>query len=827
MKKILLLFLSLSIVSFTVYITGGFTELLENKIANYEANAYPEKVYVQTDKPFYSTDEDLWFSAYLVNGITHQRTNKSRVLHVELINPSDSIVAKKELYVDDISVAGDFRIQENWVAGNYKLRAYTQYMRNNGPEDFFSKEIPVYYVEQDSAKVVPTDNSAAVVSTQESTKKPNSKPTLSFYPEGGYMIEDIPNKITFKIKDKNYSQVNVKGVIKDQNGNEVIEFNTVDLGLGSFVLIPETGKTYNACIYVNDKEIKYPLPTSLAKGHSLNVTNTGSHIYANIQSTHQNGLQNTYLVVHQRGHLLYKKFEETTKNNYTIQIGTKELKDGVTEITLFDANGNPVAERLVFIDNPQNNLKLNIETPTKTFGIRKQVDVALDLKNIQEEYQSSSLSLAVRNLEAFPYNSRTNNIKTYLLLNSDLRGKIENPGYFFEKENNAKRRYLLDLVMMTNGWRRFKWAEFINNEPENKFEPEIGLFISGTTQLLKKPHTVHSAPVRLTFAGKQLHQEPIQQSDSLGKFKFGPYVFFDSITSILEARKDKFKSTKRKSRDIVILVDNSSDSPDIIPSTTQKQSTFVDNKEVTNFKKVTQYVKEIKFKYDQQILKLEAVQLSAERQTKEEEREEEMSEMTDYGEPMMGQRKDMTKEIGIESYTAFDMVRRMTGVRAFGDSIQLSRTGRSPAIYLDGMEIESDFLRYVRADEISFIDLLLGATDTATFINGGNGVIALYSRTGVKIDFTERKPGIINFNTRGYYTAREFYSPNHLDVFDNTSKSDVRTTLYWKPDIKTTTKGSYDVSFFTNDIATDYIIEVEGISTDGQPIHGTKIFTVE
>lgn len=816
--------MSLSIFSFTIYIKGDFTELLEKKLKNYETNTYPEKVYVHTDKPYYTLDEDLWFSAYLVNGITHQKTNKSRVLHVELINPKNRIVAKKELYVKDISVAGDFEIKEDWEAGDYKLRAYTNYMRNHGQSDFFIKEISFFDIKKDNTIIHEKENIAPLVSANKNTKNPDTKPKLNFYPEGGYIIDGIQNKIAFKIEDK----VKVKGVIKDQSNNEIIEFNTVGFGLGSFVLIPEKGKTYKACIYVNDKEIQYPLPKSLSQGSSLNITNTGSFVYVNVKSTLDNGLQNTYLVVHQRGHLLGEKFEESTRINYNIQIPSEKLKDGVAEITLFDANGNPIAERVVFIDNPKNNLKLDIKTPTETFGTRRKVNVELNLTNIQDEFQSSSLSLAVRNLEAFPHNSRTSNIKTYLLLNSDLRGKVKNPGYFFEKENNAKRRHLLDLVMMTNGWRRFKWAELLNNNSKNTFTPETGLFISGTTRLLKKPYTVQPAPTRLTFIGENFHQEPLQQSDSLGKFKFGPYVFFDSIPVIVEARKDNFKSTSRKSRNIDILIDESNNSPVIIPSPQQKQNiSSVNDKEIANFKKVTQYIKEIDFKYDKEIEQLEAVQLIAKKQTEEELREEEMSSRTDYGEPIVGRRIDVTKQIGIGSFTAFDMVVRMGGVTSFGDSIFIGKTGGTPTIYLDGMQIEGDILRNVNADEISFIDLLIGPSETITFINGGRGVIAIYSKTGIQLDNIKRKPGVIDFNAKGFYTAREFYSPDHISGFEDIKKPDLRTTLYWNPSIKTNNLESSQVTFFTNDIPTDYIIEIEGVSLDGQPIHGTKVFTVE
>ncbi|ANW95692.1 hypothetical protein AXE80_05105 [Wenyingzhuangia fucanilytica] len=824
-KTFLLLVALLGLFSFTLYTQNSFSNLLEKKLLDYETNSYPEKVYLQTDKPFYALDEDLWFSAYLLNGITHQKTEKSKVLYVELINPKDSIVAKKTLYIEDVSAAGDFKINKNWEEGNYRLRGYTNYMRNADNSNFFSKNISIFAVKNDSISQNTTNLKETVANLNQKSNNKSTKPTLTFFPEGGSLVCGTLNRIAFKIKDDNYSKINVNGVIEDQDQNEIIEFKSIDFGLGSFMIIPEENKTYYAKVFINGKAERYPLPKPLAKGYNLNVTNEGQFIYVKVSSTVENGLLNTFLIAHQRGHLLYKKFESTNKNKYTIKISTEVLKDGVAEITLFDANGTPTAERIVFIDNPKNNLKLNIATAKETFTSRSKVDLNINVTDNKGKNAASTLSMAVRDLNAFPYNSRTNNIKTYLLLNSDLRGNVENPGYFFEKENDPKRKYLLDLVMLTNGWRRFTWQDLLTEkENSNKFKPELGLYISGTTKQLKKPYAEFSSPTRLTFMGPSIFQEPIQQSDSLGKFKFGPYVFFDSIPVLLEARMDHFNSEKRKSRDVVILVDKHTNEAPVEKMPKINQSTK--EKEVANFIKVTQYIQQVKFDYNLDVQKLKAVELTANRKTEQEKREEEMDSRTDYGSPISGSRLDVTTMIGAGSFTAFDLVNQLNGVSVFGDTISIRRSNGPARIYLDGMEVDGSLLRSISANEVSFIDLLTGP-DTVTFTGGGNGVIAIYSNTGnMSVSNTKRKPGIIDFNAKGFYTARKFYSPDHINGFEEMNKTDLRTTLYWEPLIKTTNTGTTNVSFFTSDIKSDYIIEIEGISTDGQPIHAIKTFNV-
>lgn len=829
-KKISLLAFTLALVSFTIINKTDFLNNLINQLESYKNN-HPEKIYVHTDKPFYSLEDDIWFSTYLVNGITHTKTKKSKVVHVELLNSKDSIVASKKLFINHIAASGDFKILENWKPDTYLLRAYTNYMRNDKNQVFFQKEIPIYNTKKAKAdnNITPSKTTTAL---KKDTKKHIDKPDIKFYPEGGYCVIDQPNNIAFEVKSKTYGDIKINGVIKDEQGNEIVDFKTASLNLGVFLLIPEAGKSYFACVEVNNKEVKYPLPKALEKGNVLQVINKKDHLIIKTSSTEDNGLYGTSIVAHQRGELLFQKFEENNKKESIIKLPYKNLQNGIAHITLFNNNGEPIAERLVFIDSPSNLLTNSINISKKEFSTRKKVDVSLNVKNTSGKKVLSSLSMAVRDLKTYPYNSRTGNIKTWLLLNSDLRGEIKNPNYFFEKNNDPRRKYLLDLTMLTHGWRRFTWPEILNKQKTDslKYKPEVGLFISGTTKYLKRPYTEFSAPTRLTFMGKNIFQENIKQSDTLGKFKYGPYIFFDSIPVLIEARKDKFKSTKRKSRDVVILVNQNKNKNSSPYSSVLFNKSEQDKKELQlkNFKKISQYISEEKFKFSQKVQELREIEIKAKRKTELEKRSEEMDNLTDYGSPINGQRLDLLNDVTAPgSLTAFDIVSQMNGVITYSDTIYLRRQNNPAKIVMDGLEVDSSFLTSINGDEISFIDILTG-TDAATFSNAASGVVALYSNTGnVGSRNVKRKPGIIDFQATGFYTAREFYSPDHVNDFELINEIDLRTTLHWEPLIRTKTTEDTQISFFTSDLRSDYLIEIEGISDDGIPIHGYTTFTVE
>ncbi|MGY5353953.1 hypothetical protein [Wenyingzhuangia sp. IMCC45467] len=822
MKKIFLITtLIFSVLSFTIYIQTNFSEIIQHKLEDYNQNKTPEKVYIHTDKPFYALDDDIWFTAYLVNGITHQKTEKSKILHVELINPKDSIVAHRKLYVNEISVAGDIKIESYWQPGQYLLRGYTQYMRNQDEGYFFQKEIPIYNIQKDSI----AKKNILVNSKQTNNLKTLTKPELSFYPEGGYIINNLPNRIAFKVNNN----LDFKGILKNENGTEITEIKTIDFGLGNFVLNPKPNNNYYISTFINGKEEKYKLPKPLNSGHTLNVTNTGNTIIISAKSTLTNGLQNTYLVAHERGKMLFKNFESTNKSSYIVKIPTQSLVNGIVNITLFNNDGHPVAERTVFIDNQKNNLKLNINTSKETYTSRKKVSVKIDVINKDSLKQTSTLSMAVRDLKAYPYNSRSPNIKTYLLLNSDLRGRLENPNYFFEKENDAKRRYLLDLIMMTNGWKRFTWQELLTSKDSiQKFQPEKGIFISGTVKKLKKPYTPHKAPLRLTFLGGFFTQEPLKMSDSIGHFVFGPYGFMDTIPMLLESRLDNFYNKDPKSRNVAILLDKPIQSPKISRKNVQANDT--NDKQQENFVKVTQYIQQIKFEHNQQVQKLKAVELKAKRKTEEDRRKTEMNERTTYGSVGLGgsKRLDVTKLKGIGSLSAYQLLMQLGGVYTSQGNIFLMRTQSQPKILLDGMEIDAGFLKSINGFEISFIDLLVGGDANLVTNGGGNGVIVLYSKSGNEgKNGVKRQPGIIDFDAIGFYTAREFFAPDHINGFEEINNYDIRTTLHWHPIINTSNNKTTEISFFTSDLKTDYLIEIEGITATGQPIHAIKTFNVE
>ncbi|WP_216067724.1 TonB-dependent receptor [Pseudotamlana agarivorans] len=818
LKKVALFAAGISLLSFCII--NNFSQLVIEKLETYSKD-YPEKIYVKTDKPYYIIGEDIWYSAYLVNGINHKASNKSNVIYVELVNDQDSIVSRKKLYTNDISAAGDFKINNKWKAGTYILRAYTNYMRNRSSDFFFKKEIPIWglkeFTQQTAIDSIPK---TAPIKKESMAKRPD----LKFYPEGGYLVNGLQSKVGIKIKDKKNRTRKIEGVIKDQGNNTITTFKNFEFGLGLFMFTPEPNNSYYASIQINGKEEKYELPKPLPLGFNLNLLNNGSEVIIKVSSNKNIGLKHSFLVAHQRGKIIYQKFETTATNSYAIKLNTSELNSGVMSVSLFNNEGKPECERLVFIDNPNKNININLDTTAKTPNTKEKITLLLDLKDKNGNPVSGNLSLTVNDLDLVDKHSSNENIKTYLLLNSDLRGHIENPGYFFEKENDPKRRFLLDLVMFTHGWSRFTWNELLYQpKPKQNYAIENGIIISGQTFALKQKGKRISAATKLTLMGSIPHQETAQ-SNANGQFNFGPFVFYDSISTLVEARVKAFKSPYNKNRDVEIFLNNAIyPSPQVTGSNIIKPNSF-NNSIVTNFVEQSKKISNYNLQFLNETQRLEEVTIIAKKRSEAEKREEALNERADNNSPT--HRMDMNDVLNSEAFTIFNLLNRLPGVRAFNDSISI-RNGGQPKILLDGMEVEVSDITFLRGSEVEFIDILTG-TSAAMVSNSGNGVVAIYTKLGNgNLLNVKRKPDIIDFYYPGFYTAREFYSPNHADSFNDFSKQDTRTTLFWQPKIVITKNSKAEVSFFTSEVKTKYAIEIEGLTTEGVPVYNFSTFEVD
>ncbi|MEH6765330.1 MAG: TonB-dependent receptor plug domain-containing protein [Aequorivita antarctica] len=828
MKKILFLIsLSFLCLAFSFVDSSGLKILIFNRLHEYTSEKYPEKIYIQTDKPYYTAGEDIWFNAYLVNGVTHTKSAKSKIIYVELINEKDEVISDRKLFTESVSVHGDFKLPLDLPEGIYLIRAYTNYMRNQPREYFFNKEISVLALNSEIPNGTIKENS-------EITKN-SELPNIGFYPEGGYLIEGITNKVAVKIKDAELSASPVVGIIEDTDGNRITDFKTFEFGLGSFYLNPEPGKEYRAVISNGDENILYSLPIPLSEGYVMNTSVTDKEVIINVTTNKKKGLKNILIIGHQRGLAAFDYTQDKQTNTMLVKIPKVDLIEGVLDIVIFNESQNPVAERLVYIKKEGGISVTFKKTNGSSIRTRDRVNMEIEVRDNNGKLVPGTFSMSITDAELIKPNKNAENIKTYLLLNSDLRGKIKSPNYFFTAEDTIKKNQQLDLIMMTHGWRRFTWQEFIQNSARQEFKPENGIYISGNTINAKSPFQNKFSETKLTFRKKGFYQETDNTND-IGHFSYGPFVFSDTIDVFLQAGSGLTSENPNYS-DTNIKLDPPPQRPSIIPD--RIINPFNQNMEVANvetYRRKTRNNLYRDFEFDKDREQLEVVQLKGKVKTQEEIAEIKREKRTRSFAPS---HRIVVDEMGQHGGGDFmELLMNVPGIRVgrkYGDANQTSQDfeinlrGLKPSFYLDNIKVNLETARTIAQANIDFIDVLNIGVASAAYGLEAQGVIAIYTKQGRgnKVRVTDKKLGSINFKTEGFYTAREFYAPDYSLVDRNRSREDRRTTLFWDPNIITHGYQNATVNFYTSDEKGRFQIEIEGITDTGIPIYSTDMLTVE
>lgn len=740
---LILLFIGLfSILQIYSQNSNSFQNILGN-LATYASSEAPEKVYVQTDKDFYTNGETIWLKTYILNGISHLPSTKSRVVYVELIDSKGNIVAQRKLYTASIGAPGDIALPKDIKADTYILRAYTKYMLNDQEPVCFQKEIPIWAqratfneIAEKTSRKNKEENT-----TEKITALGSIQPIVQFFPEGGDLVSDIESVLGIKITDEKGNGLALEGKIFNQNGALVSVFKSYEFGLGrtSFKVLPDMN--YYLQIQIDGNFTNYPIPAPLSKGYALRVLNMGKYLKIRVATNSADGLEGAVLLGHLRGDLIFKQnLKKNAENSYTIKLLTSKLRDGIAHFTLFAPNGEPVSERLTFIESVEDDLKLSVKTDKINYGFRSKVNLDLALVDDSGKPLNGDFSMSVVTesaLQKVPID-----IKGWLLLNSDLGRTIPNPNFFFQEDVKG-RRFLLDLLMLTHGWRRFTWQSFMNGRvrKELAFPPEKGIMINGYTTAFNNRYQPKKTLTTLNVLAKEISQDK-KTTNAQGKFSFGPFLFQDSISTIINA--ESLAEGKKKKNPFAIYLDPPFPSINANNPPTRKIKT-------TTIVNAQPYLQEAQrkriadFKFDPKITRLKEVVVKSEKKTRQELIDEELNARTLYGEARNRLFPDSIPWMQ-NALSVMEIVRLVPGVQVFGtfpnQTVRIRGSQGSPLYLLDGVPVSTGLIQTMPSFDILFVDVLKGADAAIYGLRAGNGVVALYTKRGG--DFQqppERVPG--------------------------------------------------------------------------------------
>ena len=752
-----------------------------------------QKLYLHTDREFYFYGDTIWFAAYLLHPQTHQPVKTDCNLYVELADSNANILHQKLFPIHQGLCPGQLSLNDPKLKeGNFLIRAYTDLLGAYGDDMNFSKSIRIARVKN---KVLYEQHQNSI-----------TKVSIDLFPEGGFLLADTYNQMAFQATDGDGRGIDINGKLMNSNGEELLKFTSLYDGMGIIHFVPEQGETYLLEIdgYPN---VEYNFPEIMNSGVKLMVTRQNKNGVELVISSNNPEKNETYsLATMHRGILTSYTDLGSCETEKTVSIKNELLKTGINRMVVLDQNLVPLSERLVFIDN-SDCATLDISLNNSHFVPREEVEIeVIGNKNISLKEQVN-LSVTVVDKSSFPSTGVSQNIKSYLLVDSELKGYIANPAGYFVDEPTVSSAQKLNLLMLTQGWSNYIWNSLSEKEKTPDFETKLGITLSGTLKNYYQTKRLNDGNVMLSVSSSDTEFMNFTPSDSLGRYTFKNVQFYDSATVIVQGT-----NRKNKTNTTVTLNNFQFASPRITPGEITMMRNFSDMSVSLLQRKYENDLELKEFFPDRYVHLLGEINVIAEKPE-----EENKGRIQIYSEP---------------TYT----IEMVDNAYAYPDIIQYLK-GRVPGgfggIYLiDGIEItgiDSMFnpITSIPMEMIERVEIIKRAQAAIFGMRGRDGAVnIILKRGGEYAPSPSTLKGTLARRIQGFSSYREFFSPKYTSENIHSEIPDKRTTLYWNPSVSLN-RGKANLSFYTCDNASDYKIYIEGISEKGTICLGEADLTVK
>ncbi|UOR05908.1 hypothetical protein MUN82_02125 [Hymenobacter aerilatus] len=741
-----------------------------------------EKLFVHLDRPAYVSGETMWCKLYAVEGIRHQPLASSTVAYLEVLNAQQSPVLQTKITLHKATGQGSVVLPPELPSGNYTVRAYTSWMKNFGPAYYFHSTVAIHNTRTPPGKAA---RSATSYEAQ-------------FFPEGGYLVRGLPSKIGFKLTDAAGRGVEGQGTVLDQAGRVVAQFNTLRYGLGSFLFTPATaGAAYRAVVTFPDQQTRtYELPLVQAQGYVLRLEDNGAaDLRLEVQATTPVA-ETLYLLGHARHRVAVAAAGQLQAGRATFLVPRQHLVAGVSHFTLFDSRQQPVCERLYF-RAPTDTLQLSIRPDKPAYQAREKVTLRLSAAGTT----AANLSVAVYQLDSVSAQAGPD-ITSYLWLNADIKGQIENPAYYLKAANHQA----ADNLMLTQGWSRFRWTNVLADTASKLlFPPELhGHLVRGRVVDSRTGAPVVGQRVYLTAPSRvpQLYNT-LSQLDG---------IFLAEVPDWYGPKQLIAQTDTRQSASYRVELF----SPFSADVATGQVAPFVLSERLAPSLLRRHVQAEVQQQYPQGgpiVYRLPPT-----------------DSLPFYGKPK--------EQYLLDKYTRFktleDVMREYVPgvlVRARQDGFHFlipddnSRTTmENPLVLLDGMPV-FDVNRIMAFDPLKIrrLDVITKRYAIGPVLH--DGLVSYTTYSGDLSGFPPDPQALLQAY-EGMQGQRDFYAPRYDTPAASKSRlPDFRNLLYWNPQVTAGTAAGTSLSFYTSDQVGRYRVVVQGVGPAGNT--GSTSFDVE
>ena len=805
---------------------------------NIESKQAAEKVYLHIDRISYTSGDDIWFKAYVIDPSTNRFSVNTSKLYVELISQDSKIIQHRTVRIENGTGHGDFQLHDSIPSGRYRIRAYTNFMRNYDKQFFFQKEITV---------ISPYD---AVQGSKRPTKKIDNKIDITFFPEGGSLVDNVTSKIAFKAINALGKGCDVAVNLYSPSGELIARINSAHKGMGYFNIQPGPDHIYYAVVQSSDStETRVSLPKSFPTGVVMRaLLNKDKNLILTVSTNEATlpMLNGVDLSVNLSSRNLINKLSKirinSLANNFLIPLDS--VPDGILRVTLSGAEGLPLCERLIFLQK-KGDVRLNVKTDKDQYKAREKVNTEISLSGDSAFTGAGEFSLSAAE-ERFTDNSSpwSASIASWFLLESDIRGTIEEPSYYFDPDNKNRLKDL-DLLLLTQGWRDFSWK--YDSLPT--FNHEIGFTLSGKVKRMINNNPVEGAKINLGLFTADTKEFLDTKSNKDGSYKF-ENLFINGITEAIISSTDKSDNALGK-----ISVDPVKyDPPDIEKISVDTIDLSLNTKVYNSIKQEALFklnnLKKYKFS---DTLNIGEVFITAKRaETVQEIKVKESRRV--YSTPD----KEIKINPAVENYVGdvFSFISgRIGGVRVLrgqdpcsiyypDDADVLIREQffmetkrcsgkiitikRGALVLLDGYEVNPANLSSVLTLPMNIVDRIDVLNASPLYVvHGANWVINIITRVGVRRGPAEQGANVANVTINGYDVPRIFYSLNYENKTNQAFLPDYRSTIFWEPVIRIEKDKSSKLKYYNADNPSLIKIIVEGVTEEGIPVTGKTTYVVK
>ncbi|WP_192821902.1 hypothetical protein [Rufibacter sp. LB8] len=757
------------------------------------SHATPEKLFVHTDRNYYLAGETLWFKIYQVDGITHQPFSLSKVACVEVLDSENVPVVQAKVAMDQ-GGGGSLALPSSMAAGKYVLRAYTNWMKNFDAAYFFEKSITVVNTFKPLAQKEPEVSVDYMV---------------RFFPEGGHLVNGLQSKVAFQAVDAQGKGGSFVGAVVNSKNDTVARFYTHKFGIGTFQLTPEVGQQYRAVFKGNQGQLMTrPLPEAQGSGVVLQLTDTHpDHVSVAVTTAGVNKASYS-LLVHTRQMVQWVQTQSVDQQGTaTFLLPKSKLAEGISHLTLFNAANQPVSERLYFKRPQAQVLNIKADTDRREYTSRSEVNLQVTAQSFLNAGQAAQLSVAVYRLDSLQA-PETEDILSWFYLSSDLKGAVEDPGYYF-LDMGREGEIAADNLMLTHGWSRFTWADVLQNpEKPLTYIPEVnGHLVNGK---ITDRRTGAPAPGVMTYLAAPSLKVGLAlvKSDQNGRLLFQMPNLYGTRDVVLQT------DTRRDSTyQFEILDPFSTESATRKPHPLTVTSNLLPRLEAASLHLQVQRFHAPDSTYIYNFPRVDSTAFYG-----KPDRQYLLDDFTRF--PLM---EDVLRE-----YVPPVLVRKR-GKRfqfAVVDQFRKESFKDEPLVLLDGVPVftTDSIMAYdpknVRQLDVTARKFYMGATEFP-------GIVSFTTYAGNLKGF-QVDPRALLVEYDGLQIQREFHSPQYGTSELQTSRlPDLRNLLYWNPTVQTDSQGKAQLQFFTADQKGRYQVVIQGLAPDGKAGSATHAFEVK